>query len=364
MQPFVGPEGQYVAVGDFNGDGIPDVVIPDQFTFVSLALGRTDRNFPSPIPLIPATMTSVWAGDINGDGYPEIFVGGDYENGIPGTVFLNQNGTAFPFAANTNPDSFMIADLSGKGVFDLLGYSTTLQIWPNNGTLNFTASPIILQQLQGPFTVADMDNDGCPDIVALGQIFYGNCAYQFTPGSSTPDTAPYVVGNFTGNGMLDIADGGLTYVNQGNRTFQTVQNTLPLTNGSITAVGDFNGDGKDDIAINLPGDSSIAIWYSNGDGTFYEGTEVDPGQYPGAMIAGDFNGDGQIDLAVGLILSHQACLLFNNGDGTFSRSFLASGAEAYAMTSSDLNKNGKLDLIIGNAAPMDAPPNVNVVFHQ
>jgi hypothetical protein len=150
----------------------------------------------------------------------------------------------------------------------------------------------------------------------------------------------------------------------GNRTFQTVQSGLPLTNGAMAAVGDFNGDGKDDVAINLPGASSIAIYYSNGDGTFYQGTQVDPGQYPGAMVVGDFNGDGRPDLAVGLMLSQQACLLFNNGDGQFSRSFFASGADVVAMIASDLNQNGKLDLVIGNFVVDFAPPNIDVVFHQ
>jgi hypothetical protein len=367
MQPVVGPEGQFIAVGDFNGDGIPDVVVPDRFVFVSLSLGRTNRNFPSPLSLTPATVTGLSVGDINGDGLPEIFAGGNYMYDIPGTVFLNQGNSSFQFAANTDPTSFMIADLTGKGVYDLLGGATAnLEIWPNNGTLNFSSSPITLQQpTQGPLTIADIDADGCPDIVALGQILYGNCAYQFTTEANPPSLGnPYVVGNFTGRGKLDIATGSQTYLNMGNRTFQSVQNTLPLTSGALAAVGDFNGDGKDDIAINLPGETSISIWYSKGDGTFYEGTELDPGQYPGAMVVGDFNGDGKPDIAVGLMLSQQGCLLLNSGNGQFTRSFFASGADTIAMISSDLNQNGKLDLVIGNFVLDFAPPNIDVVFHQ
>jgi len=132
----------------------------------------------------------------------------------------------------------------------------------------------------------------------------------------------------------------------------------------MAAVGDFNGDGKDDVAINLPGDSSIAIYYSKGDGTFYQGAQVDPGQYPGAMVVGDFNGDGRPDLAVGLMLSQQACLLFNSGNGEFSRSFFASGADVVAMIASDLNRDGKPDLVIGNFLLDFAPPNVDIVFHK
>jgi VCBS repeat protein len=124
-----------------------------------------------------------------------------------------------------------------------------------------------------------------------------------------------------------MATGSATFLNTGGRTFQEVQgNNLPLSNGAMAVVGDFNGDGKDDVAINLPGDTTISIWYSKGDGTFYLATVVDPGQ--------------------------------------FTRSFFASGADVVSLVTSDLNKNGKSDLIIGNFLLDFAPPNVNVMFHQ
>jgi hypothetical protein len=82
------------------------------------------------------------------------------------------------------------------------------------------------------------------------------------------------------------------------------------------------------------------------------------------MVVGDFNGDGKPDIAVGLMLSQQGCLLLNSGNGQFTRSFFASGADTIAMISSDLNQNGKLDLVIGNFVLDFAPPNIDVVFHQ
>jgi len=371
-QQFVGPEGQYVAVGDFNGDGLPDVVVPDRFSFVSLSLGRKDRNFPDPVALHPSTVTSLATGDINGDGLPDILSGGDLIDGIPGTVFQNLGNNSFQFAANTDPTSFGLADLNGKGVVDLLGGNTYLEIWPNNSTFNFSSSPITFTQPTSNVTVADIDGDGHLDVISAceyaqcpGQIFYGVGSYEFSPVTVANLGWPYIVGDFKGDGKLDVATGSGTFLNTGNRTLQFMAgNNLPLGNGSMTAVGDFNGDGKDDVAINLPGEIGIEIYYSNGDGTFYAGTEIDPGQYPGALVVGDFDGDGRTDLAVGLMSSQQVCMLFNQGDGTFKRSFFASGANTVGMIASDLNRRGKKDLVIANFVFDFAPPNVNIVFHK
>jgi hypothetical protein len=362
----VGPEGNVIASGDINDDGLPDVVVPDFFNLVSVALGRTDRNYPSVLSLTPETATLVSVGDITGDGLLDIFIAGDGTN--RGTVFSNQGNNSFQLAATTDPSSFMVADLTGKGLVDLLGGPNNyLEIWPNNGTLNFSSSPITTQSPTiGPLIIADMDGDGHPDIVAPGQIFYGNGSYQFTA-VATPDSfiAPYVVGDFTGNGQLDIASGAVTFLNIGNRTFQEVASNLPLVGGTLAVVADFNGDGKDDVAVELPGAASIAIYYSKGDGTFYQGAVLDPSQGASALAVGDFNGDGKPDLAVGLELSQQVALFFNQGNGQFTRSFVASGAsDSISMVAADLNGDGKPDLVIVNFFIDFVPPNVVVVFHK
>ncbi len=372
----VGPQGFHIAVSDINGDGLPDVIVPDGANFVSVALGRNDRNFPSLLPLQPATSAPPSTGDINGDGLPEIFIGGDSFTLVPGTVFLNQGNGAFQAAANTDPDSYMLADLTGKGVVDLIGGSNanSLEIWPNNGALGFAGSPIqVPPPLMGYFTVADMDHDGHPDIVALGEVLYGNGAYQFTP-VSTPDLfATYAIGDFNGDGRLDIASDTFVFLNNGNHSFNAVNagtGAPNLSQGSTPIVADFNGDGYDDIAIAWPMTSGVFIYYSRGDGTFYLGAILDTGQLvgglPGAwsIVGGDFDGDGHPDIAVGLWISQQLVVFFNDGKGEFSRSFFASGASSIGMASSDLVHKGKPDLVIANYNVNYFPPNVNVMLHK
>ena len=365
-QTVVGPQGGPAAVGDINGDGHRDVVVPDRFSFVSVALGRTDRNFPSARALTPQLATTAYAGDINGDGLLDIFVGG-VPNNIFGTVFQNAGNNAFLFAANTDPTSFMVADLTGRGVVDLIGMSSSgLVIWPNNGTFGFSSSPITLPPINGPIMVADMDGDGHPDIVGSGQIFFGNGAYQFTP-VPTPNTSsgPYLIGDFNGDGKLDIATGGVNLINTGNRSFKIVTSeALPLVYGAVAAVTDFNGDGKDDVAISGPGDQSIGIYYGQSDGTFYLATELDAGGYPGGLAVGDFDGDGRMEVAAGLMLAQQGVIFFASGNGQFSRSFFASGADTVAITAASLNRSGKTDLIFTNFGLDYRPPNVDVVFHK
>src|SRR5207302_291573 len=64
------------------------------------------------------------------------------------------------------------------------------------------------------------------------------------------------------------------------------------------AVGDFNGDGKRDLAVANLDSNTVSVLLGNGDGTFRAAPTVVVGQSPFSMAVGDFNGDGKPDLAV------------------------------------------------------------------
>ncbi|HEX8492146.1 MAG TPA: FG-GAP-like repeat-containing protein [Pyrinomonadaceae bacterium] len=120
--------------------------------------------------------------------------------------------------------------------------------------------------------------------------------------------------------------------------------------GNNQVVGDFNNDGKLDLAGQ--GAMSAAVMLSNGDGTFGVRVEYPVASWNQDLAAGDFNGDGKLDLVVTINEPHTSLsLLTGNGDGTFGAPVNfpnTSGFDSPTIVATDLNNDGKLDLVIGH----------------
>jgi hypothetical protein len=119
----------------------------------------------------------------------------------------------------------------------------------------------------------------------------------FTAVEATP--TPMTVADFNGDGIPDLVFGGFVYLGNGDGTFRGEW----LGQIGFGAVGDFNGDGKLDVAITdvLYGlEDYVSIALGNGDGTFSPGGSFFGGISPAyvQMAVGDFKGDGKPDLAV------------------------------------------------------------------
>ena len=98
--------------------------------------------------------------------------------------------------------------------------------------------------------------------------------------------------------------------------FQPITLSTGTEPGAIVA-GDFNGDGRTDLAVANTGSDDVSVLLGNGDGTFQNQVPYATGFEPSAIVAGDFTGDGRTDLAVANYGSNDVSVLLGNGDGTF-----------------------------------------------
>ena len=134
-----------------------------------------------------------------------------------------------------------------------------------------------------------------------------------------------VAGDFNGDGKLDLAEAGngdsgvSVFLGNGDGTFQAPETLTTGYYSGLTA-GDFNGDGNLDLAaaaFNYRGISNISVWLGNGDGTFQAPTTYAELAVPEGLLAADFTGDGNLDLAVANSRANKISVLLGNGDGTF-----------------------------------------------
>src|SRR5215472_8721224 len=113
------------------------------------------------------------------------------------------------------------------------------------------------------------------------------------------------------------------------------------------AVGDFNGDNLEDLAVANDGSSTISILLGKGHGTFEVAVDFPAGTNPSSIVVDDFNGDGVQDLALVNRLSTTVSVLFGNGDGTFREPMsFAVASEPRSLAVGDFNRDGAQDLAV------------------
>jgi parallel beta-helix repeat protein len=330
--PSAGLTPASVAARDFNGDGIPDLAIANYGSGTVTILLGTGNGMFSPAANSPAAVgaepSAVVAGDFNGDGVPDLAIA-NYGSGTVAILLGNGDGT-FTLASNSplvvgsGPNSVVVGDFNGDGIADLAVANTngdTVTILLGNGNGTFTSasgSPVPVGN--GPISVVagDFNGDGIPDLAVANAsdntvtILLGNGDGTFALAANNPvsvgsEPSSVVVGDFNGDGILDLAVGNYgdntvtILLGSGNGTFTSAVNS-PVAVGSgpsSVVVGDFNGDGIADLAVADYGANTVTVLLGNGNGTFTAGgSGWATGGGPGLLAEGDFNGDGLSDLAV------------------------------------------------------------------
>jgi hypothetical protein len=356
--------GTHIATADFNGDGKPDILLDTM-----VLLGNGDGTFQAPLTTITAASVSAIAvADVNGDHKPDVLVltGG----GV--VVFLGNGDGTFTtthLSYGTSGQFLALGDFNGDGKADIVLANSSVQVLLGNGDGTF--QPAIATPPEGQLSavvVKDVNGDGKLDLIAGGSagvaVFLGNGDGTFQAPISVPATGSFAVADVNGDGKPDLVSSETftqVFLGNGDGTFtlkSSVFGSLPLNSPSLL-VADFNGDGKADLAVNN------TLLFGNGDGTFQGnpalaledagvfGSTVQGGEnplLPGAV--GDFNGDAGLDIAVASIITNNLYILLNQGNGSFVVADTYSlGFTPQSTVTADVNKDGKLDLLLTVADP-------------
>ena len=360
--------------------------------FVPPLLGQT----PNPVPFVnqPLVPTAVEPGGpdftltVNGTGF------------VPGAT-INWNDT--PLATTFLSGSQLTANVPASQIAVAQTASITVtNPAPGGGTSKVVPlqvayripSPIALGDpasyptTSGPTALAagDFNGDGITDLAESGNhlgggnqlaVHLGNGDVTFSPptfyalpGSGTGGIA---VGDFNKDGKLDLAvtsgygpAQASVFLGNGDGTFQLPIDSPAGNSGDGLVAGDFNEDGKLDLAITGGG---VTLLLGNGDGTFLPPTLLGLGTGANQVTAGDFNGDGHLDVvaldSAGVGDCRRSCqsqsgvsVLLGNGDGTFEPPvFYQTGPAPRSAVAADFNRDGKLDLGVANTGAPTYPGN-------
>lgn len=312
---------------------------------------------------IAVTTASGANADFNGDGKTDLVIA-DVTDKKVGLYLGNGDGTfqtPVTTAVQANADTLAIADMNGDGKLDIVtGGAGYVSIVQGDGAGGLVLGANIATSVQDirAIAVADLNGDGRNDIVTASAMS-SQIIVPFSAGVVTPAVSadpPSV------EALIQQPDGSFVQ-----------QNISTMTGLSSMAVGDFNGDGRPDLAFTLQDENAVVVMLNNGDGTFGSPSQYAVGLGPVSLVAADFNGDGKLDLAalnsgvtaqaipVSGSTSGTISFLAGNGDGTFKAAVGSSIGEvgtniSATMVAAPFNSSDALpDLLInlgGNSSSL------------
>jgi hypothetical protein len=360
-----------VAVADMNCDGYDDVVTanpnddlltpPDNMPTVGVLLNRKDGTFAAMAQYAAASTDSKGApgaagalalGDLDGDGAPDVVAFGGQLGASP--FYMLNDGTGklrAPVAISFNPNdnaeneltigsNLAVVDMNGDGNLDIVlqpADTHYVVVFMNHGRatswsyVDYDVFPGAPQTPSlGGFAVADFNGDGKPDVAVLDK-----------------DNVNITVLPNTGNGTLG-APTHFTITNAGNPGTAVI-NRL--------AAGDFDGDGKVDLAYSDQ-HTNVGIALNQGGGTFASPTFLTVADSDGgSLIAADLDHDGHPDLVLTQAGTGGTMqVLMNAGGGSFAAPVpLAAGSTTTRVAAGNFKGDGLLGLAVTSYDDVDHP---------
>ena len=280
----VGATPSAIAAGDFNGDGLLDLAVVNSGANsdnVSVLLGNGDGTFQSQVIYqVSNSPSAVAVGDVNGDGIPDLVVANNDQVGSVSVLLGNGDGTfqsQVVYLTGSFPRSLALSDFNNDGILDIVTADSgdnNLSVLLGNGDGTF-GTPAAYAVGASPYsvTVGDFNVDGFPDLVAANyngstaSVLLGNgdgtfqTQVAYATGSKPTQVA---IADFNNDGILDLAvsnsaDNTVSLLlGKSDGTFKS-QLTYPVgqTPSAITAV-DVNGDGIVDLIVPNSADNTVS----------------------------------------------------------------------------------------------------------
>jgi predicted component of type VI protein secretion system len=235
--------------------------------------------------------------------------------------------TDYSTGTSSGPHAITTGLINADGFTDIItanrfNSKISVLLGVGDGTFNPQTSLNTGTEPQG-IAAADINGDSKLDLVTANSLYDPNLS------GTTGNTVSIFLGN-------------------GNNTFITNPKIATQTFPLSVILGDFNSDGKLDIATANEGSHSVSILLGNGNGTFIAATNPETGSGTKSVAMGDVNGDGFLDLATADFFGGLS-ILIGNGDGSFkTRIPLTAGSNPFSVIIADVNGDGKKDLISAN----------------
>jgi type II secretory pathway component GspD/PulD (secretin) len=371
----VGASPLALALGDFNGDGIQDLVVANSGDHtISILLGEAGGIFgtqtqitipgitlPAGTPFTTASIPSAVAvGDFDGDGNLDIAVLDSANNDVlilfgdgHGNFAAPTPATAYSTGTAGNPVALIVNDLNADGIPDLTIVNQ------GNGTAKGSVSILLGNTVRARTNTfsfsAEYPVGFLPKAIAVSDF----------NGDKRPDLA--VTNSADSTVSILLQNTALTTAALG--TFLPAVEYPTGTGPAGITVADFNRDGIMDIAVAnegaSPGTVSILLGHGGngiGDGTFPTHTEYATGAGPTGIVATDFTGSGNADLAVTDQTDGNLDILVGNGDGTFNAPLpIATGSGPVAVIAADLIGNNAQDAIVVDKSAAEVTVILNTI---